>query len=363
MSRDEAKAVTGTDIESGALNLLVNCVGVRLGQNVLLVGERGEGAFFDADICETIAQTVKKIGARSEIVIVSDPGKPGPFPPMILDALQRVDHAVFFSRLGDRIRFAGTPGRATKTMCYIPDTGYLATPYGQIPYALFEKLSAALVSAMQASRQCTMTCPLGTSLTAAVDGPVVAREFAVKQFPVLIIPPVSCRSMSGRVALSRFLISTSTKAYEDSLMTFDGVVLASVENGHISGFDGPTETVGRIRRHFERVAGACGGDAYALNSWHAGIYPPTYYEGCATDNIERWGDIVFGSPRYTHMHACGSAPGDVCISLFDTTISFDGQDFWRDGRLSFLTTPMAQALLRAYKCTDIADRGSASIGI
>ncbi len=363
MSRDKAKAVTCTDIENGAFNLLVNCVGVRPGQHVLLVGERGEGAFFDADICDTIAATVEKLGARPEIVIVSDPGKPGPLAPTIPDALQRVDHAVFFSRLGDRIRFAGTSGRATKTMCYIPDTRYLANPYAQLPYVLFEKLSAALVSAMGASRQCVMTCPLGTSLTVAISGPVVAQEFAVKQFPVLIIPPVSCHSLSGRIALSRFLISTSTKVREDSLMTFDGVVFAIVENGHIVGFDGPLETVGRIRRHFERIAGACGGDAFALNSWHAGIYPPTYFEGCATDNIERWGDIAFGSPRYTHMHACGNPPGDVCISLFDTTISFDGQDFWRDGQLSFLTTPVAQALLRAYKCTDIAKQGSASIGI
>ena len=57
---------------------------------------------------------------------------------------------------------------------------------------------------------------------------------------------------------------------------------------------------------------------------------------------------ALGSPRYAHFHACGNAPGEIAISLFDTTISFDGEVFWESGRLKFLDRPRSREILERH---------------
>ena len=110
-------------------------------------------------------------------------------------------------------------------------------------------------------------------------------------------------------------------------------------------FDGPSALVGRLKRHLERAAALTGGDPYLINSWHTGINPGTYFKGDPYEDLERWGTVAYGSPRYTHMHAAGKDPGDAAFHLMDMTIEFDAQKVWEKGRLIFLDRPEIQAMM------------------
>ncbi len=348
--------VDDAHLRAGALNLLQNCVSVGEGDRVLIIGEEGKSAFFHAAVCDVVANAAKEIGARPRIMIAPESDGPNDFPASIAEAMEDVDHTLFFARLGDRVRFFQLPGAGTKTMCYTRDAGYLGAEFGRVPYGLYVDVLDRLMARISDASECRIACPLGTDLRADLAshdaangaGDLVAADFSVKLFPVMIFPPLSCAHMSGRLALGRWLISTTVNAYEECLFEIGGDVFAILGNGRIVGFEGNASEVARIEAHFHKVASLVGGDPFACNSWHTGIYPKTYYPGDATQAVEHWADITYGSPRYTHFHACGSDPGDICLSLFDATISFDDEVLWDAGRFAFLDREDMQALKAGY---------------
>ncbi len=125
--------------------------------------------------------------------------------------------------------------------------------------------------------------------------------------------------------------------------------IALIEKGRIVGFEGDEREVSKIRAHYDFVAKRYAIDSGIIHSWHAGIHPQNGYLGRAADNLARWGRTAFGNPRYLHFHTCGNyAPGEICVSVFDPTISVDGVDMWRNGTLEFANTPTAKKLLAEY---------------
>ena len=344
----------------GARNLLRNCVGLKAGEHLLLVGETGAKTWFDPATCEITAGVAREAGAEARILIAPPSRGPSDFPESIAQAMRAADHTVFFTRFGDRVRFCPLPGRGSKTMCYTRDLGYLGSDFATLPHGLYEQVLERLMAAMTRARRCRITCPRGTDLSMALsgsasagqDGATVAAEFSLKLFPVMTFPPFSAAAMSGRLAIEGWLTSTATEAYDGSLFEVERPLAARVADGRIEAFEGPAEEAGRITAHFQQVAARLGGDPMAINSWHTGINPKSHYVGSAAPDYEKWGDLTFGSPRFTHFHACGTDPGNISINLFDATISFDGEDFWRDGTLVFLERPEIRALAADFGVTE-----------
>ena len=163
----------------------------------------------------------------------------------------------------------------------------------------------------------------------------------------MIFPPINCDRMAGTLSIRHFVTSTSTREFSGSTLVLDRPILARVENSRMTAFDGPRDLVARLRAQFERAAALTGGDAYRINSWHTGINPNTFFNGDPYANLELWGTVAYGSPRYTHMHAAGHDPGDAAIHLMDMTISFDGRTLWDRGRFIFLDRPEIQAMIGA----------------
>ena len=337
------------DLRDGSRSLLLDCVGMRKGDDVLLVGEDHRRAFFDTRVCRVLATAVRELGGSPHIVIVPETEGPEDVPDEVAQAMAEVDHTIFVSRLGDQVRFSEIDGPGTKTMCYLHDTGYLRSPFARVPYGALSEICELLQREIALRQHCRITCPEGTDLAGPVSGDAtVLEDFSVRQFPVMIVPPIEAGGLSGRLVLSRWLLSTSTHLYDDSLLPLPVPLAVRLEEGRIVAIDGKAEEVDRVRRHFESVASRSGGEAFRIHSWHAGINPTVFFNGRAEDDIEKWADMVFGSPRYTHFHACGTDPGDVSISLFDTTVSFDGEDYWKCGRLAFLDRPEVRDILGRY---------------
>ncbi len=173
-----------------------------------------------------------------------------------------------------------------------------------------------------------------------------ATDFTVKNFPMMIVPPVSARHLSGTLVLSHTLTSTGIHGYDESVLPLDTPIEMTLDKGRITGIAGSPALVSRVTAQFERVASQFGGTRDIVNSWHAGINPFTWFLPPALSDIDRWSALSFGSPRYAHFHMCGSAPGDICGQVFDATITFDDEVIWNHGQLEELVKQTEESPLR-----------------
>lgn len=354
----------------GARNLLVNCADVRPGEKVLIVGEEGPHAYYDKSVCALIAEEAQRLGARADVLIAPETSGPEDFPESLSSAMQAASCSIFVARLGDQIRFCPLPGQGRKAMCYLPDIDYLADPFARNHYDILRQVNFEMEKAIHNASTYRITCHKGTDVTGNM-GTAPGKSsndnrmtpFSMDLFPVMIFPPLTCSGMSGHLALSYWLTTSSTHRYPDPVLKLDTTITAHVDSGRITRFEGDAEEVARTRSHFERIGRIVGGDPMAVNSWHTGINPRTFYKNNPEEDIERWGDMVYGSPRFTHFHACGSDPGDISIMLLDATISFDGVEYWKDGHFIFLERPEIAGILSEFKVDKEAFEMRWDIGI
>ena len=354
----------------GANNLLFDAVKAKPGQRLLIVGEQGKNTHFEQDVCDVVlaAATAAKIDAKVMKFEVCNSADD--FPPSLSEAMQSVDHTVFFSRLGDQVRFCATPGTGSKTMCYALNADYLASEFCRTPHSLNLRLHDRLITKISNASQFKISCPQGTDLTGNIlssndyhntDDSFTA--FEVGLFPQTIFPPLSCLQMSGQLVLKDWLTSSSTIIYDDSVYYLQQPVIATIDKGKIIKFDGNTSQCAALEKHFNRVSEIVGGEAMAINSWHTGIIPATWYHGRADDDLERWGSVSFASPRITHFHACGSDPGQIGITLFDASVHFDDELIFKDGRYLFPQTEQCADIFKDYSNWQDVYKHNADIGI
>lgn len=338
------------DIETGARNLLLNCARAKTGDRLLLVGEQAALPFFDSQLCNDVAEVAGTLGITTEILLAEPVADANHFPDPVSDAMQAADITIFFSRLGDQIRFSESPGKSTKIMTYTLSRQHLGSPFATVDYNIMHRIHDHLFSQIKASKTYRIESANGTSLAAEIPdqsdtSQAIISEFTVELFPVMIFPPLTFFNLNGQLVLEHFLLSSSTRAYSDSVLYLESPVTARVEDSRMVGFTGDDQLIRRLRNQLERAAAITGGDPYRLNSWHTGINPYTFYSGDLHANLEQWGTVTYGSPRYTHIHAAGLDPGDISIQLFDASIVFDDEPFWDRGKFVFLDSPGTRDLL------------------
>ncbi|MFZ4531238.1 MAG: hypothetical protein ACOYOJ_05415 [Alsobacter sp.] len=329
----------------GARNLLAGVAQLCPGETVLVVAEPPGVGFYDDRLAPIVAAAAGAMGGQVQVIAPPLPAGPDVFPADVADAVAAADCTVFLSRLGSRARFLALPGRGRRITSYTLDLAHLAEGFGRAPYGLFVEVHDRLVARILAMRRYSISCANGTALKAELPagggthvGPLT--QFAGFNFPMMIFPPVTAASMNGRLALTLSLISTGIHAYEDSVLALPEPVLFDVEQGRITAISAADPALARrVEAHLDRVGRRFSCDARRIDSWHTGLNPTTFYPGDARANMERWGAVVFGSPRYTHFHMVGANPGEVCGQLFDATIAFDDEVFWDAGRFVFLDRP------------------------
>lgn len=333
------------DLRAGAENLLLNCVGARADDRILLVGEAAEAPYFAPELCDAVGAVARTLGMDADIIMAEPVADADHFPDRVRTAMEASDCTIFFSRLGDQVRFG--LGEARAVMTYTLDTGYLADAFAGVDFKATKRLHDHLLSVILGSTHYRISGPCGTDLRGEIDtrSERAVVDFAVELFPVMIFPPITASGLTGVLVLDHFITSSSTRAYEDSVLRLDTPIRVTVEGSRMVGFDGPVELVARLTRQLERAAALTGGDPFRINSWHTGINPNTYFHGDPYADLERWGTVAYGSPRYTHFHAAGNDPGDVAFHLFDASVAFDGEALWDRGRFCFLDRPEVAAMI------------------
>jgi len=358
------------NIESGAINLLKNCANVNKGDRIVIVGESGPDPFFEVELCDVVAQVSQKMGCTAEIIMTAPMTLDDEFPKNLASAMETADVTIFFSRLGDQQRFSSMPGAGKKIMTYTVSLDHLGAPFGRADYQVGRKIQQKLLKTLVRTKSYQIVAPCGTNLVSKLNPSEdflktaqTTTNFTVDLFPEMIFPPVNCLNLQGRVVFRHFLLSTGTRIYDNSALKINSDIIAIVENSRIVGFEGAPEEVKTLKDQLQRAAAITGGDPYIINSWHTGINPNTFYNGDPYANLEQWGTVAFGSPRYTHIHCAGNEPGDVCLQVFDATITCDDQVLWDKGEFVFLNKPEIKAIWQTDDGGNEMYQSSQSIGI
>jgi len=334
-------------LSAGARNLLINCAGLGANDRVLIVRESAADGYYDEAVPRILACEAECLGAHIQTFDAEVIDGPEDFPQILIGAMERADHTIFCSRIGDVMRFIRMPGKGTVTMCYALDPNYLAADFSQVPYQLQKAVRARLQTALNQAREWRVTCALGSDVVGTSDPVIYARDtdhdFSLRLFPIGTFRPFPCDSMNGRL-VTRWLPPAVTHRYQPYGIVLDEPVAAIIEKGRIVTFEGKSASAARA--HYEKVGAALDTDPFIVDSWHGGINPKVFYSGAAEDNIERWAGVMWGSPRYTHFHSCGDySPGEVLLSIIDPTIEIDGKTYWKDGRFIFLEWDDVRSML------------------
>lgn len=343
----EVDSGSAAGLVDGIHNLLIRCVGVKPGQRLLLVSETGEDVYYDAEICVAVKKVADQLGVVTKVLYAEPVADATRVSDQVSREMSLSDAVVFFSRLGDQIRFLPSSVEAGKVMCYTLTKEHLQAPFATLDHGKMTQMLQLIEFSIHSASHYQIETVDGTNLIGEIIADTdikPSKTFHVDLFPVMIFEPIVCHNLSGNLTISRFITSTSTRAYDDSVLMIDSPVSARVENSIITSMNGNDQTVCRVVHQLERAARFSGGSPYALHSWHTGINPGTFFEGNPYDNLEYWGTVAYGSPRYTHIHATGLDPGDVAYHLMDATIRIDDELFWHDGRFVFLDRPDVKSL-------------------
>ena len=344
-----------TDIDQVALtrgidNLLLTCVGLAAGQSLLLVQEPEDEKIYRSEVVEMIAVRARELGAQTTTQIYELITEPGHFPNALVNAMEQADHTVFMSRIGDHSRFIPLSGRSTKTQCYALDAHMLASHYAGACYKLMTQLHRKFEAELMAAKHWNISCALGTDLSGDFSWRSQQGgeddDFSLQLFPVTTFKPVSCDNANGNVALSRWLMPGGVAKVEPAFLSFDGVVMATVEAGELTNFEGPEAAAKQLNDHSDHVANTLNINRNRVHSWHAGLNPHTFFDDCIVNDLKRWEGISFASPRYLHIHTCGDVPpAEITWSVFNPTVVIDGDTSWENGQFVWYQREDNRALI------------------
>ncbi|OED41132.1 hypothetical protein AB833_10260 [Chromatiales bacterium (ex Bugula neritina AB1)] len=326
---------TNSIVSAGALTLLRDCVGGSAGERLLIVSEPEGNNFYDDDApsltaiaARSLGMTVYETEAKSFIATSADTKA-------LVKTLSGFDHVVFFSRLGDQIRFSENVDIPPATMCYTLNRESLNSAFGTACYHGLCEIKRIIDEAFLTARSIQVTCPRGTDYRGAPENSTQPpTEVTLKRFPMLVPQPVPCMGFSGKIALSRFLIGTGSRFYEPYFQPLPNDVTAYIEDNGITEFDGPADDVTLVENHYRHVASQFNIDPWYVHSWHAGMHPGCHFSQAAESDIIRWSGSAFGNPRLLHFHTCGNyAPGEISWNILDPTIIIDDIAVWENGCL------------------------------
>ena len=370
MTSDEDERVGERDtpaMREGARNLLVNCAGVEAEDQILVVREDARHGYYDDDAPACVEREAERLGARVHAMRTPLIEGPDDVPAVLGAAMEHVDHTIFFSRIGDQMRFYPLPGPGTKTMCYALDAGFLGEEACRVPYGLMTEVLGRVQAELSRAKRWRVQCPLGTDIQGESDPAAYAAApsagFTVRLFPLGPFRTFACDSATGRL-VTRWFPPSATHRYDPYGIAVEEPVALLVREGRIVDFEGEPACTAVVREHYARVSSQLGIDPFVVHSWHGGTNPKIFYPRPAEQDVERWNGVMHSHPRYAHFHTCGGYnPGEIIVPIIDPTITIDDEIYWDRGRLVFLERSDIRALLDEFPAAPNAFEMRMDIGL
>lgn len=335
---------------NAAISLLRDCVGASAGDRILIVCETENLGFYDEKAYKLVAAAGRSLGmlvyeTHTQASINSDDEKD-----KLFNSINGFDHVVFFSRVGDQIRFSANSSMPPSTMCYTLNDKALNSQFGTACHHGMCEIKNAIDQAFEVAAHIRVTCPRGTNYSGQqkINGKKLP-EVSVKRFPQLVPRPITAEGFTGQVVLSRFLLGTGSRFYEPYCLPLAQDVTAYVKGNRITRFDGAPQLVKQVENHYRNISEQFGIEPWYVDSWHAGIHPGCQFDSNAEEDLLRWSSTAFGNPRLLHFHTCGEyAPGEIAWNIVDPSIYLDGVAIWEDGQLFPERIPACETILNNH---------------
>jgi hypothetical protein len=349
----------------GAISLLRDCVGGKAGERVLIVREPDNYGYYDDKAPRIAAAAGRHLGLRiyetvSDSLITDTDGRT-----KLIDTLAGFDHIVFFSRVGDQLRFTSDVDIPSSTICYTLDSDALNSNFSKACHHGMTEVKDAIDKAFESAAEIRVTCPLGTDYIGHPNWTIASKtDVCLKRFPLLVPRPIPASGFTGKVALSHFLTGTGSRPYEPYTLDLPVDVIACLDNNKITHFEGDASAVKQVEDHYSTVSKFFDIDPWYVDSWHPGIHPGCQFGSNAKDDIVRWSGTAFGNPRVLHFHTCGEfSPGEICWHVLDPTIELDGIAVWENGTLLPRRIEAAREILERHtNLAELFDNPTRNIG-
>ena len=326
-----------TNLDLGLTNLLQGAIDLKRGQRVLLVQENPKYGWYDSELPKALrAFAVDQLGAVVEVLEVEEPtNSPHPKLEQMLKQ-QHWDWIIFLARIGDQDRFEVNDAGPGKLMTYARTAEQLQSGMGTVPHAAMVALKTAVNEIFDGAENIEITCPFGTQLQGKPPKPKgkESTDVAVVRFPAAVSKPISARTFSGQIAFRHGLAPTGSKVYSPTCLSLPKGIIAVIDKGVISSFEGDAADIRAAQNHYQQVAKQFNIEPWLVDSWHLGLHPATVHPLDPQVDLDRWSNTMFTSPRYLHFHTCGNyPPGEICGMVEDPTVKIDGVALWQNGQL------------------------------
>lgn len=335
------EAVSPEALARGAENCVRDCAGVRPGQSLFVVSERGA---VEPAVVDAIAAAGHTAGARVSVVwsdpIPKDAGSD--IPAAVLAAYRDADVVVVhYPSLRREALVAHFP---SETRVRVPNrartAAMLASDWARFPYGLQRAIAQRLDAIMAEGREWRITTPAGTDVagTFGAAGGLVGAAFFVdtgdegrarRNFPGGVHSPRTCDRLEGTI-VCEYLDNVKMDAGDPPLV-----------------LDLEAASIRKSRGGAKAVADAVGASDGYIDSWHAGVHPRTLVPMARADNARQWFSYSHCSPDVLHFHL-GRTHETTNIGIFGQTLTVAGQVLYREGELMTGNDPvLAQAVAEA----------------
>ena len=331
------------DLQAGAVNCVTDCGGIRAGQSLYVVSQRGA---VEEAVVAAIAAAGELAGGRVTLVW-DDPipkDSPDAIPPAVLAAYRDAD--VLVSHYPSLKRESLVPHFGGETRVRVPNrartAAMLASDWARFPYGLQRAIAGRLDALMSPGKDWRITSPAGTDVSGTfgeAGGKVGAAFFvdageegrARRNFPGGVHSPRTCAAMEG-VIVCDYLDNVAMAPDDPPLeIGLAGGAVRSVRGG---------DAAGGARAAVEASDGF-------IDSWHAGVHPRTLVPVARRDNARSWFSYSHCSPEILHFHL-GRSYDTTNVAVFGQTLDVAGTVLYRDGRLmTGADDVIAEAVARA----------------
>ncbi len=361
MSPEQAARMAGAD------NLLLSCAGLRKGQSVLFVNEKGPGVA--PDVIAFLEARARDLGAELHSVWPERAASPEAIPEALMKDIERANVTIFNHQIGPLLRLRPVPGNGVRVLNYATTWKLLESEFARVPYKLWLEVMGRLSTRLDGARTWRVRCAHGTDIAGEMPPPAksagagTGTGFSLRTFPMDTHKPVPLGNASGKIAFKWFATSAAHDLGTEGV-TLANHVLAEIKDGRIAGFQGPEADVKAAREFLSAIGGKFDKDPFRINSWHAGVNPQAFVTFGPNESLEQWMLLAHCHPRILHFHVVGEeVPGELSATLVDATVFYDGEKLWDAGRLTALDDTAYRDIVRRWPGAEHAFAITDGVGI
>jgi 2,5-dihydroxypyridine 5,6-dioxygenase len=360
-------------ILAGARNCLLDCGGVKAGDQVLILSLTGDNANpVDDDAVRALAAVCQEVRARPQVLYATGMERGWWDHPsrIVMGAFTGADVVVNNTQAIGRplrvVRQAMFEQGVTMVRNMATTAEVLASDWARFPFQVSDAIYRRMGEWFERGHSWRAVNDNGTDISGGFGPPSRTQSglsaYNIRRggtrnrpFPLGVCSPVTSLGANGIIVTDR-TIPVEARRLGVPEFGFSEPVRITVEDNRMTHLDGGPEAP-RLRLFFEEMERRIGEDAWNLSSWHAGFHPKA-----RVPETKETGELLVhrawhNHPRTFHFHLGGSklkADFDypymwhISVEMDDTTVFVDGEKLYDCGRPTIYDDPEVRELAARF---------------